>query len=306
MARLTVLLPDLRRVAAEPPLASWLARGDRLPDLKSGREAALRSAFAFPGATLPVAALTRSIDAGDAAGTPWVRADPCHVMVDAVAVRMLAWSNLGLSAEESSELARALRPLFGDAGFPLEVATPDRWYLRCPRGARLPQFADPADVLGADLLPHFPRGENERQWRHLLNEAQVILHNHPVNAARAQRGQLTANSVWFWGAGELPDLVRTSLTRVATNDVLLGALARLAKIPDSPASPDDVFHFAAKDNLLLDLAAGAERAPWYARLGEALRKRQLHELELRLESGEVTIYKRWHRWRFWRRVQTAA
>ena len=287
-------------------LASWLARGDRLADLKPGREAALRNAFAFPGTTLPVAALTRSIDASDAAGTPWLRADPCHVMVDAVAVRMLAWSNLDLSSEECTELARALRPLFGDAGFPLEVATPDRWYLRCPRGARLPQFSDPADVLGADLLPHFPRGENERQWRHLLNEAQVILHNHPVNVRRVQRGQIAANSVWFWGAGELPDLVRTTFTRVATSDASLAALARLAKVAGVPASPDTFFRFEAKDALLLDLSAGVARDEWYAPLHEALRTRQLAELELRFESGEVVIYKHRHRWRFWRRVPAGA
>ena len=323
MARLTVLLPELRRagaqvprspwtdergrrVAAVPLLASWLARGDRLTDLKPGRETALRSVFAFSGTALPAAALTRSIDATDAAGTSWLRADPCHVFVDAVAVRMLAWSNLGLSAEESNELARALRPLFGDAGFPLEAATPERWYLRCPRGARLPQFTDPADVLGADLLPHFPHGENERQWRHLLNEAQVILHNHPVNVLRVQRGQLAANSVWFWGAGELPDLVRTSFTRVATSEALLGALARLAKVASVPANPDAFFHFDAKDDLLLDLGAGVVRDEWYAPLHEALRKRQLSELELRFESGEVVLWKHWHRWRFWRRVPVGA
>src|SRR6185369_6994616 len=118
--------------------------------------------------------------------------------------------------------------------------------------------------------------------------------------------QLTANSVWFWGAGELPDLVRTPFTRVATNDVLLGALARQAKIPNLPANPDAFFHFEAKDNLLLDLVVGVARDAWYPLLAEALRKRQLSELELRFESGEATIYKHWHRWRFWRRLQTAA
>src|SRR5262249_36634556 len=155
--------------------------------------------------TVPAAALTRSLDANDAAGAIWLRADPCHVVPDAAAVRMLAWGNLALSSEESAELARALKPLFGDAGFPLEATLPQRWYLRCPASARLPHFTAAADVLGADLLTHFPHGDNERQWRHLLNEAQVILHNHPVNQRRAQRGQVTANSVWFWGAGALPD-----------------------------------------------------------------------------------------------------
>ena len=240
---MTVLICFFLNCAGIPGSAAldlWLSRGDREPDAKAGREAVLRRCFEFLGASLPAAALTRSLDASDAAQSLWVRADPCHVAVDAVAVRMLAWGNLGLTHEESDELARALRPLFGDAGFPLEPTTSERWYLRCPAGARLPAFADPASVLGADLLPHLPSGDNERQWRHLLNEAQVTLHNHPLNARRLQRGQVPVNSVWFWGAGKLPDWVRTPFAQVFTNDPVALALAKLAQVEAAPveARPD--------------------------------------------------------------------
>jgi len=302
MARCTILLPDLRRIGDAPLLQRWLARGDRQTDVKPGREGALRACFQFTGTALPAAALTRSVDAGDAAGAQWVRADPCHVVPDAVAVRMLAWSNLELSTQESDELARALRPLFGDAGFPLEASSPQRWYLRCPDGARLPRFADPTEVLGADLLPHMPHGDNERQWRHLLNEAQVILHNHPVNAQRARDGRLAANSVWFWGAGRLPDWVRAPYARVFSDDVLVIALARMAKIAASSAAQSDIVQFDAKDTVLLDLsaAAGAIDA-WCEKIQNALRTRRCNELELRLEDGRAVRYKPWHRWRVWRR-----
>ena len=40
--------------------------------------------------------------------------------------------------------------------------------------------------------------------RMLLNEVQVLLHQHPLNAARQTRGLPPVNSVWFWGAGRLP------------------------------------------------------------------------------------------------------
>ena len=301
MARLTLLLPELRHIADSAPLARWLARGDRLADAQSGHQAPLRACFEFTGSSIPSAALTRSLDAGDAAGPLWLRADPCYVVVDATAVRMLAWGNLALSAEESAELARALRPLFGDAGFPLEPATPERWYLRCPAGARLPKFAEPADVLGADVLAHFPSGDNERQWRHLLNEAQVILHNHPLNAARVRLGKLPANSVWFWGTGKLPDWVRTPYTRVFSADVLVIALARLAGRAAS-APKADIFHFDANDTVLLDLRAeGAAVDAWCGLLEAALRRRRCSELELRLPDGAAVRYKPWHRWRLWRR-----
>ena len=304
MNRLTVLLPELRRIAGSPLLGLWLSRGDRQPDARPGREASLRERFEFIGTGLPAAALTRSLDADDAAQAQWVRADPAHVAVDAVAVRLLACGDLGLTREESDEFARALRPLFGDAGFPLEPTRPERWYLRCPAGARLPRFADPADVLGADLLGHLPAGHNEKQWRHLLNEAQVILHNHPLNARRAQRGLPPVNSVWFWGAGTLPEWVRTPYGRVFSDDATVLALARLAHVANAPVDPRAIFDDAA-DATLLDLVAArdARESAWFAPIVEALRGGRLAELRLRFESGQAVVFKPWHRWRFWRRVR---
>lgn len=289
MATLTLLLPELARVEKTPLLVGWLARGDRLPDAKPGREALLRESFEFIGTSLPVAALTRSLDANDAAGATWLRADPAYAMADAVTGRLMACGDIGLSRDESDEFARALRPLFGDAGFPLEAATPSRWYLRCPPGARLPRFAAPESVLGDDLMRHLPSGDNERQWRHLFNEAQVILHNHPVNARRAQRGAVPANTVWFWGAGKLPEWVRAPFTRVASNDDVTIALAKLAKIPVVESKTASA-ELAADEAVLINATAVPE-----------LDAAKFKTIDLRFASGARIRYKSWHRWRFWRR-----
>jgi hypothetical protein len=310
MAALTLLLPDLARIesaVAPAILKRWLARGDRRPDAKPGREAILRECFDFTGTAIPAAALTRSVDSSDAAGALWLRADPAYAVADAVTVRMLASSIVGLPHDESDQLARALRPLFGDAGFPLEPATATRWYLRCPIGTRLPQFAAPEDVLGDDMLQHLPQGDNERQWRHLLNEAQVILHNHPVNVRRTALGQMPVTSLWFWGAGTLPEWVRSQFTRVCGSDDVVIALARLAKIAVVAAEPTAVFHFEANDTLLLDLADIRDPVvlarDWLQPLDAALGKRSLNVLVLRFASGERITLKPMHRWRFWRRAK---
>jgi hypothetical protein len=249
----------------------------------------LRECFEFIGAALPVAALTRALDAGDATGALWLRADPAYAMADAVTARLMACGNLGLSQEESGELARALRPLFGDAGFPLEATRPDRWYLGCPRDAHVPTFADPREVLGDDLMRHLPHGDNERQWRSLFNEAQVILHNHPVNVRRVERGQVPANSLWFWGAGKLPDWVRTRFTQAASSDHVVTALAKLAKIPlvDTQAALAK-----AGGHVLLDIDAVPE-----------IDARRFSAIELLFAGGERVHYRHAHRWRIWRRAR---
>ncbi|MBU6199888.1 MAG: phosphoglycerate mutase [Xanthomonadaceae bacterium] len=291
MPALTLLLPEFKRVEHAPPFSLWLARGDRLADAKPGRDVVLRECFEFTGTALPVAALTRSLDAGDATGATWVRADPAYARADAVTARLMACGDLGLTHKESDELARALRPLFGDAGFPLEASRPDRWYLRCPNDTRLPAFADTQNVLGDDLMRHLPRGDNERQWRSLFNEAQVILHNHAVNARRIERGQVPVNSLWFWGAGKLPDWVRTPFSHIASGDPAVVALAKRAGIPVAAAlttlSRED-----AGANILIDAEAVPE-----------IDARRFARIDLLFASGERFRYQHSHRWRIWRRVR---
>ena len=290
-------------------LARWLSRGDRQLDARPGREVALRESFEFTGIHFPHAALTRSLVWSDAADAVWVNADPAFVIADAVTVRTLAIGNLGLTAQESSELAKPLKSLFGDAGFPLEVSPAGHWQLRCPKSARLPVFSPPTAVLGDDMARHLPSGDNERQWRHLLNEAQVILHNHPLNAARAQRGLSPANSVWFWGEGALPEWVRTPLTRVISGHDPVVALARLAKVAhiDSGWNAEDPANRA--DTILLDLGSASDAQSvdvHLANLDAALKRKYVTSLRIVSADGARAIYKPSHAWRVWRSVKNPA
>jgi hypothetical protein len=308
---LTLLLPSWSRIVGResaPTLLRWLARGDRGADAPAGRDAALRRCFEFIGPSLPVAALTRSLDANDAATAQWLRADPAYVMADAVTVRLLACGNLELTDTEVDGFGQALKPLFGDAGFLLETTRPDRWYVRCPREALLPTFSSPADALGDDLAQHLPEGDSAQRWRALLNEAQIILHQHPLNAQRARSGLAPVNSLWFWGAGNLPQWVRSDLACVYSDDEIATALARLANVACTEKLPGEfaTAESADENTCLVDLAgqrnAGVLENPWFVPIGAALRRGKIAALHLFFESGEWVTVKRAHRWRFWRRL----
>lgn len=201
-----------------------------MADAAPGREPALRGCFGIEASPLPVAALTRSVDADDAADALWLRADPAFVMADAVTLRLLACGNLSLSTEEIEALAQSLKPLFDEVGFVFDAPHPQRWYLRCPRDAVLPVFSSADDALGDDLADHLPQGENARRWRSLLNEVQIVLTQHPVNAQRTRRGLPPVNSLWFWGAGVLPEPVTTSFKQVQSDDEVMVALAKQARV----------------------------------------------------------------------------
>lgn len=295
MTQAIVLLPSRARVGDIPWLATWRRRADLLAAVDGGRAPPWSAFFQWPGTALPTAALLRQHARGDAAQDTWVCADPAYVQMEVDGARLMACGTLDLDATEADQLSRTLRPLFGDHGMLIETTTPARWQLRLPQGARPPDFDPPADTLGDDLLPHLPQGDAGRRWRALFNEAQVILHNHPVNAARARRGALPVNALWFWGAGQLPAWVSRRCGAVFSDDPELVALCAMG---GQPARPTREFDGSDVD-VLLDLAAEPTLAPWRDRLETTWRR--VGALTLLFPDGERHLLKRRHRWRFWRR-----
>ncbi|MBW3550940.1 MAG: phosphoglycerate mutase [Proteobacteria bacterium] len=307
MATATLLLPARGRFGAQrlpEALGRRLGRADRRVD-----EGAQRArVFDLLPRGWPVAAATRQRDAADAGQDAWLRADPAYVRPDINGARLLAHGDaLSLTDADTAAFLPALKPLFGDAGFPVDAPTPSRWYLRLPAGAKLPSFTSPADALGADLLDQLPgSGEQDspegRRWRALLSEAQVTLHNHPRNAQRTAAGLAPVNSVWFWGAGVLPDHVRTSLSEVCSDDEAMRAFAALADIASAPLP--EAWQAGGGDRLL-DLRHGRDLAvldrDWMAPALRELDTGALARLTLDFADGMRFELASRQRWRFWRR-----
>lgn len=300
MATATLLLPARHRLAGQSlpaDVARALGRADRHTG-QGGEREQLRRHFRQVPDHWPVAALTRQLDAGDAEGATWLRADPARVSPDMNGARMLAYGEaLGLDGEDAAQLLPALKPLFGDAGLLLDAPQPTRWYLRLPPDARLPAFAPIGDVLGDDLFAHLPEGDDGRRWRALLTEAQIVLHNHRWNARRIAAGKAPVNSLWFWGGGRLPQSVTTRFRQVKGQDTVLRALARAAGVSaeGEGGAVDaliDLRHLRQLDTLARDALQ-----PLLA----ALARGELHLLELDFEDGQRFTLRRDQRWRFWRR-----
>ena len=305
--RATFLLPARVRLAGQgmpASIAIALGRADRTNG-EAGERAQLLRHFDVLPRGWPVAALTRAFDANDAATGAWLRADPAYVQPDLSGARLLACGDaLQLDAAEAEALLQPLRPLFGDTGFPIDAPQPARWYLRLPREANLPSMASPDEALGADLFDHLPEGPEGRRWRALLSEAQVVLHQHPVNAQRVARGKPPVNSLWFWGGGVLPDHVTTSHASIASDEVTLRALAKAANC----AATDLPARFAGPPALhdlrpQRDLHAMAEA--WLSPAIDALRTGALAQLDLDCEDGARFTLRRNQRWRVWRKPLTA-
>ena len=295
---LSLWLPALTHVESGHPLRELLARADRLVEGAAGYLGGLGEHFQGIDAALPVAALTREFLAGDAGDATWLAADPAWVQPDMNGVRLLACGQLQLDMAEAQALAAALLPVFDEAGLRLDISTPDRWHLKLPANTALPSFAAPEQALGEDLSQHLPSGAEGRRWRVLLNEIQVLLHQHPLNTQRREQDLAPVNSLWLWGGGSLPGPLKSSLHGVISNDLLLCALARRADMAQQARTPETVAAATAGWLIdLQDLPASEIAADWWPALRLLLGRQSS---VLHFASAERWQHKPWHRWRIWR------
>ena len=299
MARLTLLLPPTAKCSGVPlpaALGKALARADRAQHAAGEDAQLLRHVQPLP-LRWPHAALSRLADAGaeDAGDACWLRADPAHIRPDINGARLLGIGRtVGIDQDDADALLPALRPLFGDLGMTLDAPHPERWYVRLAREVRPPEFASPERALGDDLFEHIPDGAEARRWRVLFNEVQVVLHNHPHNAARLQAGRVPINALWFWGGGVLPDSVACAAAGVHSVDPVLQGAAQLALRTCRPVTA------------LAEVEPGALVDLRPQRDGRALIERWLlpatgGEAVFDFSDGTVfTLHPR-QRWRFWRK-----
>lgn len=335
MSTLRILMPPYRRLrgAALPELLGkalaradttefsplpargrGTQRGEQLGERAGGENAERRSwrtpllrAFDILPRGLPVAALTRGLDApGDADGS-WLRADPAHVRADMATGRLLACGDLGLATADAQALLAPLRPLFGDEGFPIDAPHPARWYLRLPERVELPAFSDPPDALGDDLRSHLPEGPAGKRWLRLMSEAQVLLHNHPLNLERQRQGLPAVNSLWFWGAGDRPHSVSSHFAQVHGVDPLLRALCSRADVPCAARGARLEADTIVSDTLL-DLSDLRDihtlHSDWLIPTLDSLKRGRITQLELDFEDAPSVLVTPSQRWRFWRRGWT--
>ncbi|NID14059.1 phosphoglycerate mutase [Luteibacter yeojuensis] len=314
---LHVLLPGREKLAGVPGFSEWLARGSTVPASRPGYLLALAEHFRWPHGPLPAAALIRQSVAGDAGDALWLSVDPAWVQPELNGARLLACGNLGLSVDDAQGLVAALAGTFEAESMELRVGDAQHWQLRLPPYVELPPFPEPEEALGADLFEQLPKGGEGRRWRALINEAQVVLHNHPVNRKRAAEGLPPVNSVWLWGPGTLPDWVESGLTRIYSDDLLAWALAHRANVDIQPRSAF-VGAASAAMGARGNLAIAAEAAPTFGLLDlqdvqpsvfarewwPAIEARLLAGTEVRLAfaDGTRTVLRKRHRLRFWRKA----
>ena len=106
-----------------------------------------------------------------------------------------------ISTAEAGELIEALKPrLTRHAGLSLYRGVEYRHLMVIP-GYDNPvlKTTPPHDIIGSAIENYLP---NDALLKGLITQSMEILKDHPVNRARAGRGQRMATAVWPWGEGK--------------------------------------------------------------------------------------------------------
>ncbi len=282
-----------------PNLEKLLARADRMTEPPGLADSlfALCGIEPVPGADLPTAAVSLYGEDGATAAGFVMHADPLHLVPDRDWVLAFGLAQDTLAGDEIAEVVDAFNAHFADEGLTLFASRSGRLYLRCDPPPSVVTY--PLDaVIGRRLGAFMPTGPEERRWRGLLNETQMLCHSLACNQSRESHGRLTIGGLWFSGGGVLPQPGKTTVAALrGDSDLARGLLALSESV--------------GNDELV------AEQAPWRAVLAADAQawNASIRDLDARvpglladcgalvIHTGDGVAY-RWQpsaNWRVWRR-----
>lgn len=324
-----LVVPDLflpKEIAADvcadlplPALEKLLARAQPEPLSAESLEAWLCEAFGVDGQA--IAPVTLHADGMEPGSSYWLRADPVHLRLQRD--QLILQPDVPLSPDEAAQLCAGLNTHFTGDGLRFLAPHPQRWYLRLD--AEPGMLTRPlAQVAGRNIHAHLPQGPNALRWHGVFNEIQMLFHEHAVNQAREERGELPVNSVWLWGGGQSVKPLLRPFAGVYGDSPLAAAFAQAAGIP-SAALPDDVRDCAGEEEgEVLLVWEGLRRAiqcgdlhAWRASLQhferccvaplmETLRAGRIARLTLDVPDSGIArrfVLTRGAAWKLWRRAK---
>jgi hypothetical protein len=193
----------------------------------------------------PSAALSLLGEGGEPGASAWLRADPVHMRVDRDQLLIDAQSAASLNHDDAAMLLAMLNAHFAHDGMLFRATVPQHWYVQAGQSLDA-TFTPLREAEGRNADSVRPTGADALAWQRNANEAQMLLHEHPVNIAREARGENAINSVWFWGAGALPPPPQFRFRQVWSDEPVARGLALLASIPVA-AAPLSAAHWLERE-----------------------------------------------------------
>ena len=317
---LTVLCADLSLTpddmgAWPPALARRLARAqvqrqsrdDSPIPLHTPAEAWLKQRFSVPDKPdVTISAYLRHVHGANLTDLPapdrvlTVTPAYLHATLDHLVLNPA--SELTVTRQQADELATAANAFLIEDSIELRVITPDCWLLVTPTPLRLALHGS-VQASGRNIHAYMPGGEDGRRLRALLNEIQMLWHDHPVNQSRVEAGQVPVNSLWVEGVvHSADDDSPAPFDQVISKSPVTRGLATgfgVAKVSEDTSDLPALTRESTTQNILLELSGPSAIADLDSILSTTPQTialtfcDQRRQIELRSTGSD--------RFRFWRR-----
>jgi hypothetical protein len=238
--------------------------------------------------------------------------DPIHLRADMSDAIVFDRSHFNLTLEEAQSLVNAINPHIQNISCRIEIANPVHWYL-------LSQKEMPSTIPSLQRMHGKPVGAvltnsgYAAEWRHLMNELQILLHQQPVNTERVSRGELPINGVWIH-AGSVSEVPNYTINRVVTPSPFARAVCQELALDCMEQLSESVFTGNQGDILIFDESLMAEgdvkdrqlqleamETYWFQPMYAWLRQRKIDEIIIDPVAGCRFIVRSKFLHRFWRR-----
>jgi hypothetical protein len=218
-----------------------------------------------------------------------------------------------LLSDEANDLIEAFNQHFSEEGLILEAGSAGLWFIHLPDHLDIRTHTLHL-VRGQSIYHLLPAGENSGYWHALMNEVQMLFHQHPVNAGRERQGRIPVNGIWLWGEAHMTGKARTKWDCVLTDEAMARGMAISEGIPCfalEQGLPDvgPGVHVLLVDDTLQRALAYSDHDAWVAGLGKleenffeplchAWNERRLQGLIIETDGYSIDVSGRSH-WRFW-------
>jgi hypothetical protein len=314
---------DLNLDVYFPQFAQYLLSGDNAPafaklcavgaweqDAEHALEASLCKQFGVKKqADWPLAPLALMGEEAQQAAGYWFVVHPVHFVLQR------DYFTLGdavrLNADELNLLAALLNQHFAQDALRFSPSKADDFlYLHVNDDVDVSTYSL-SEAMGRDVGKHMPLGKDGMKFQSLLNEVQMLLHDHPINQALEERGLLAVNSLWLSGGGRFEAINQSAQKpafKIFANDALSMGLAKWSGISNGlvkdyaslKLSGDAVIVLANNSNLESD---------WFAPMLKSLKQKELETLRCHFDVHGMTFtlhLKPRDTWKFWRKLKPSA
>ena len=175
----------------------------------------------------------------DAQAEHQVCVQPVHLEASHDNARLLPAQCLSLTAEESALLITTLNELWNPDNICITAHSAIDWQLTGQEATAL-DCLPPSMLAYRSVADALPRSTEAAQWRQLLTEAQMLLHEHPVNISRQQRGLRSVNSIWCYGGAAFSTPAEDVQTTLYANDTFAQGLAKRLNMECLPIEELDI------------------------------------------------------------------